>query len=185
MGDLLSTPSTSPIDSTPNTTNMASSQTSQTLDSKPEETKTLDTQTPAHQSSDPPPAEQNETLENQERQNVEEGGVEGEEEEEGECGFCLFMKGGGCKDSFVAWEKCIEEAEKNKEDIVDKCFELTGKLKECMEAHPDYYGPILEAEKAVEEEAMRELEKEKAKEAAAEAEALGSKGSEQNSAEGS
>jgi hypothetical protein len=24
-----------------------------------------------------------------------------EEEEEEECGFCIFMKGGGCKDSFT------------------------------------------------------------------------------------
>ncbi|XP_008446394.2 uncharacterized protein LOC103489149 [Cucumis melo] len=91
-----------------------------------------------------------------------EGGedIEEEEEEEGECGFCLFMKGGGCRDSFIAWEKCIEEAEKNKEDIVEKCFEVTGALKKCMEAHPDYYEPILKAEKMAEEEAIIELEKE-------------------------
>ncbi|KGN51947.1 uncharacterized protein LOC105435574 [Cucumis sativus] len=89
-----------------------------------------------------------------------EGGEDIEEEEEGECGFCLFMKGGGCRDSFIAWEKCIEEAEKNKEDIVEKCFEVTGALKKCMEAHPDYYEPILKAEKMAEEEAIIELEKE-------------------------
>ncbi|KAF5752529.1 GCK domain-containing protein [Tripterygium wilfordii] len=88
-----------------------------------------------------------------------EGG--GEEEEEGECGFCLFMKAGGCRESFIAWENCIEAAEKNKEDIVDKCFEVTGALKKCMEAHADYYEPILMAEKAVEEEAKKELENEK------------------------
>jgi hypothetical protein len=38
-----------------------------------------------------------------------EAGKEGEEE--GECGFCLFMKDGGCKEEFVAWEKCVEDAE--------------------------------------------------------------------------
>lgn len=86
--------------------------------------------------------------------------AEEEEEEEGECGFCLFMKGGGCRDSFMDWEKCIEEAEKNKEDIVEKCFEVTGALKKCMEAHADYYAPILKAEKVAEEEAIIELEKE-------------------------
>ena len=85
-----------------------------------------------------------------------------EEEEEGECGFCLFMKGGGCRESFIAWENCIEEAEKNKEDIVEKCFQVTGALKKCMEAHADYYEPILRAEKAAEEEAVKELEKEAA-----------------------
>ncbi|XP_057948046.1 transcription elongation factor spt5-like [Malania oleifera] len=85
-----------------------------------------------------------------------------EEEEEGECGFCLFMKGGGCRESFIAWEKCVEDAEKNKEDIVDKCFEVTGLLKKCMEQHSDYYHPILQAEKVAEEEAVKELEREKA-----------------------
>ncbi|KAI4373855.1 hypothetical protein MLD38_011922 [Melastoma candidum] len=88
----------------------------------------------------------------------EEGGEDGEEE--GECGFCLFMKGGGCKDAFVDWEKCIEEAEKSGEDIVDKCFQATSALKTCMEAHSDYYEPILRAEKAAEEEAVRQLEEE-------------------------
>lgn len=87
-----------------------------------------------------------------------------EEEEEGECGFCLFMKGGGCKDSFVNWEKCVEEAEQNKEDVVEKCFEVTSTLRKCMEAHADYYEPILRAEKAAQEEANKELEKEKAAE---------------------
>lgn len=85
-----------------------------------------------------------------------------EEEEEGECGFCLFMKGGGCRDAFIEWENCIEEAEKSKEDIVEKCFQATSALKKCMEAHLDYYEPILRAEKAANEEAVRELEKEAA-----------------------
>ncbi|XP_057509118.1 uncharacterized protein LOC130791800 [Actinidia eriantha] len=96
-------------------------------------------------------------LENSEPINSEEGFAEEEE-----CGFCLFMKGGECRETFVAWEKCIEEAEKNKEDIVEKCFKVTAALKECMEAHPDYYAPILKAEKAAEAEAVRELEREKA-----------------------
>ncbi|XP_030449757.1 uncharacterized protein LOC115672121 [Syzygium oleosum] len=90
------------------------------------------------------------------------GGGEAAEEEEGECGFCLFMKAGGCRDAFVDWEKCIEEAEKSKEDIVDKCYQATAALKKCMEAHPDYYEPILRAEKAAEEEAVKELEREAA-----------------------
>ncbi|KDP39655.1 hypothetical protein JCGZ_02675 [Jatropha curcas] len=85
---------------------------------------------------------------------------QGEEEEVGECGFCLFMKGGGCKDAFIAWENCIEEAENNNEDIVEKCFEVTGALKKCMEAHANYYEPILQAEKA-EEEARKKSDEEK------------------------
>ncbi|KAF7809094.1 cilia- and flagella-associated protein 251 isoform X3 [Senna tora] len=87
---------------------------------------------------------------------------EEEGEEEGECGFCLFMKAGGCRDSFIAWEKCIEEAEKNNEDVVDKCVEVTGTLKKCMEAHADYYEPILRAEKVAEQQFVDELDKEAA-----------------------
>lgn len=77
------------------------------------------------------------------------GEEEEEEEEEAECGFCLFMKGGGCKDAFIAWEKCVEDSEKNKDDIAEKCYEVTSLLKKCMDAHPDYYEPILSAEKAM------------------------------------
>ncbi|MBA0771112.1 hypothetical protein Gotri_019633 [Gossypium trilobum] len=109
---------------------------------------------------DPEPKQPSEEPPNQESR-VE---GEGEEEEEGECGFCLFMKAGGCKESFVGWENCIREAEENKEDIVEKCFEATSALKKCMEAHADYYEPILRAEKKAEEQAIIELEKEKEEE---------------------
>ncbi|KAF5777104.1 hypothetical protein HanXRQr2_Chr12g0531721 [Helianthus annuus] len=84
-----------------------------------------------------------------------------ESEEEGECGFCLFMKGGECKESFINWEKCVEEGEKNGEDIVDKCFEATSALKKCMEANQDYYGVILQAEKDAEEEVSKQLDQQK------------------------
>ncbi|CAN7134260.1 unnamed protein product [Brassica rapa subsp. narinosa] len=93
-----------------------------------------------------------------------EGGDAEEDEEEGECGFCLFMKGGGCKESFTAWEVCVEEAEKNKEDIVTKCMEVTSTLKKCMDEHSDYYQPILAAERAAEEQVKKELEGDKEKE---------------------
>ncbi|KAL4586806.1 hypothetical protein LXL04_011450 [Taraxacum kok-saghyz] len=109
--------------------------------------KTLDPQNQDQESTDP-----SSTLEQSEIQ---------EAEEEGECGFCLFMKGGACKEVFINWEKCIEEGEKNNEDIVDKCFEATSALKKCMEANPDYYGPILQAEKVAEQEAIKQLDKEK------------------------
>ncbi|PIN13289.1 hypothetical protein CDL12_14095 [Handroanthus impetiginosus] len=89
------------------------------------------------------------------------GDDEEEEEEEGECGFCLFMKGGGCKDTFIEWQNCVEEGEKNEENIVEKCFEATAALKKCMEAHLDYYAPLLQAEKAAEEEANKQLEEDK------------------------
>nr|XP_027187209.1 uncharacterized protein LOC101492759 isoform X2 [Cicer arietinum] len=84
-----------------------------------------------------------------------------EEEEEGECGFCVFMKGGGCRDTFIDWENCVKEAEENKEDLVEKCSQVTDLLKQCMDSHSDYYEPILRAEKQVEEQAIIELENEK------------------------
>ncbi|MDV3201081.1 MAG: hypothetical protein Q8877_02650, partial [Sweet potato little leaf phytoplasma] len=46
-----------------------------------------------------------------------------------------------------------------------KCARITAVLKECMEAHSDYYEPILRAEKAAEKQAIDELEKEKEAEA--------------------
>ncbi|XP_027347642.1 uncharacterized protein LOC113859024 isoform X2 [Abrus precatorius] len=86
---------------------------------------------------------------------------EAEEEEETECGFCLFMKGGGCRDAFIDWEKCVDEADTNKEDLLEKCAQVTAALKQCMDAHSDYYEPILRAEKLAEQQAIIELEKEK------------------------
>ncbi|KAI3433025.1 GCK domain-containing protein [Psidium guajava] len=118
-------------------------------DSSPIETETLG----SHNSDEKSSSDQVETNA---------GGEEGAEEEEGECGFCLFMKAGGCRDTFSDWEKCMEEAEKSKEDIVDKCYQAAAALKKCMEAHSNYYEPILRAEKAAEEEAVKELEREAA-----------------------
>ncbi|KAL0909461.1 hypothetical protein M5K25_020333 [Dendrobium thyrsiflorum] len=84
--------------------------------------------------------------------------VEGEEQEE--CGFCLFMKGGGCKEPFIAWEKCVEEAEKTGDNVVNKCMEVTSLLKKCMDEHADYYEPILRAEREM-ADAVSEAEAEK------------------------
>ncbi|KAL1536972.1 hypothetical protein AAHA92_29539 [Salvia divinorum] len=106
------------------------------------------------------PKEDETPLEQHPEEPMTNGDGDAEEEEEGECGFCLFMKGGGCKETFVEWEKCIEEAEKKEEDIVQKCFQVTTALKKCMEANSDYYAPILQAEKSLEEEAVKQLEEE-------------------------
>ncbi|KAJ4896252.1 GCK domain-containing protein [Raphanus sativus] len=74
--------------------------------------------------------------------------------------FCLFMKEGDCKDSFTAWEVCVEEAKKKNEDFVPKCREFTATMYNCMLAHSDYYQPILLAEKVYyeDEETMKEIE---------------------------
>ncbi|KAK4423721.1 hypothetical protein Salat_1955000 [Sesamum alatum] len=183
MGDILSTPSLSNPSSTAiatSTSAMTSSNSSEAPQSKSEtepsnQPKIPESETPVLETRDPPtdakttgsqetPAE-DETLSGEASEDsVKEadGDEEGEgEEEEGECGFCLFMKGGGCKDAFIDWEKCVEEGEKNNEDIVEKCFQATAALKKCMEAHSDYYAPLLQAEKAAEEEAVKQLEEEK------------------------
>lgn len=134
-------------------------------------TETLDSQTtappvePDLKAPSPPESDPNLSTQSQPEPGSE--GEEGEEEEEGECGFCLFMKGGGCKDAFISWEQCVEAAENSGENIVDKCFEVTSQLKKCMDAHADYYEPILRAEEALadsiaEEKSAEEKEKEEA-----------------------
>ena len=80
----------------------------------------------------------------------EEGETKAEEEDEGECGFCVYMKAGGCKEEFVVWEQCVQVAG---EDMVERCAEATSNLKKCMEAHPDHYAIVLQAEEAVSEQA--------------------------------
>ncbi|CAN0923599.1 hypothetical protein LINGRAHAP2_LOCUS33658 [Linum grandiflorum] len=88
------------------------------------------------------------------------------------------MKGGACKDAFIAWEDCVKDAEDEKVDLVAKCSEVTRVLKLCLDANPDYYEPILRAEKNAEEQAMKEIreEDEQRKEAAEAAKEGGSEG---------
>ena len=59
-----------------------------------------------------------------------------------ECGFCKFMKGGPCKEPFVAWEACIDQCNDDEEDIVEGCSEETLLLKSCIDANPEYYGVL-------------------------------------------
>lgn len=74
------------------------------------------------------------------------------QEDEEECGFCLFMKAGPCGKRFAAWEACVDDAETAGTNIVEKCAQKTHFLKDCMEANPEYYGPVLQAEKAIGEQ---------------------------------
>jgi len=72
-------------------------------------------------------------------------GSDGEEEET--CGFCIFMKGGGCKEAFEAWSKCVDsERGKDDTDFTETCRDATIALRECMLAHKDYYQPLLDEE---------------------------------------
>ncbi|KDP41235.1 hypothetical protein JCGZ_15642 [Jatropha curcas] len=123
-----------------------------------------DSLNPTMTSSDPESSKTDQSTKPTEQNPEEENQDVVEEEEEGECGFCLFMKGGGCRDAFINWEDCVKEAEAEKKDVVEKCFDATAALRKCMQAHSDYYEPILRAEQAAEEEIKKELEKEAAEE---------------------
>ena len=60
-----------------------------------------------------------------------------------ECGFCKFMKGGPCKDTFVLWEACIDRVhEEDSGDVVESCTKETLELKKCIDEHPEYYGVL-------------------------------------------
>ena len=78
---------------------------------------------------------------------VDDVSARGEGEDEGEeCGFCKYMKGGSCRDAFVAWEACVDAAKGRGEDFVDACFETTSALRDCMLRDPEYYGPMTGSE---------------------------------------
>ena len=68
--------------------------------------------------------------------------TKGDDEDEETCGFCKYMKGGSCKDAFVAWEACVDKAKETDEDFVEVCYEATSALRECMWKDPEYYGPM-------------------------------------------
>ncbi|PWA46158.1 GCK [Artemisia annua] len=64
---------------------------------------------------------------------------------DGNC-FSCYMKHGECKNIFIEWRKCVEEGEKNDENIINKCFQITSDLRKCMETNQDHYDEALKAE---------------------------------------
>lgn len=77
-----------------------------------------------------------------------------EEDPKETCGFCRFMKGGGCRSAFIAWSDCVDKERESGSDFTEECREKTLALRECMLKHEDYYRPLLEEE----EEMMAEKE---------------------------
>lgn len=94
---------------------------------------------------------------------------EGDEEDEDEegCAFCKFMKGGGCKSEFVAWEKCVADSRESG-DFVGQCADITEALQACMNRpdNKDYYQLFLDdQEEYVREQRERDQQETEASEA--------------------
>uniref|UniRef100_A0A1J3H8M4 GCK domain-containing protein n=1 Tax=Noccaea caerulescens TaxID=107243 RepID=A0A1J3H8M4_NOCCA len=85
---------------------------------------------------------------------------EEEEEESGECGLCTFIKGGECKEAWIALEKCVEE-EAEEESDASKCSEVRLMFKTCIFDNPVYYEPVIAGQAKVVARMLSELEAEK------------------------
>jgi hypothetical protein len=59
-----------------------------------------------------------------------------EVEDPDECPMCRYMKKGPCRDSFIAWDKCIKGLGEN--DELNVCFQQTKEMMKCMQHH-EYY----------------------------------------------
>nr|GEW68141.1 retrotransposon protein, putative, Ty1-copia subclass [Tanacetum cinerariifolium] len=46
------------------------------------------------------------------------------------------MKDGECKETFIKWEECVDEGEKNDEATINKCSEVASDLKTCLVRSP-------------------------------------------------
>ena len=78
------------------------------------------------------------------------------------------MKAGPCGTVFVAWEACVDTHREAGGDFVESCLPQTRGLKECMEANPEYYGPLLERDGDDKDDKDDNQEEEEAGAAAAE-----------------
>ncbi|CAE6085486.1 unnamed protein product [Arabidopsis arenosa] len=58
--------------------------------------------------------------------------------------FEVFMKGGACKQVFMDFQDCVDNSKK-KNETIGQCYPM---LHKCMEAHSDYYKPIIAMSKA-------------------------------------
>ncbi|KAI9909499.1 hypothetical protein PsorP6_014681 [Peronosclerospora sorghi] len=56
-----------------------------------------------------------------------------------ECGFCKFMKAGPCGKEFTEWEACLDRCKTSGQDFIEECGPQTLGLRDCVDAHPEYY----------------------------------------------
>jgi mitochondrial intermembrane space import and assembly protein 40 len=71
---------------------------------------------------------------------------EEDDDEDETCGFCKFMKAGGCRQTFIDWSNCVDKERDAGSDFTEECRDKTLALRECMLAHAEYYAPMLEEE---------------------------------------
>eukprot|EP01041_Mallomonas_annulata_P004523 gene4523-8983_t len=56
--------------------------------------------------------------------------------EQDECPVCRYMKGGPCKEQFLAWDECVTNLQK--EENINKCYNPTVLMMKCMRGY-EYY----------------------------------------------
>jgi hypothetical protein len=66
-------------------------------------------------------------------------------EEEPECGWCKWMKAGGCSTPFQTWLVCVDGVKAQGREDVEQCAAVMGPLWACMEANAAYYTPQLDS----------------------------------------
>ncbi|CAH2037353.1 unnamed protein product [Thlaspi arvense] len=71
--------------------------------------------------------------------------------------FCNFMKAGACKEPVKHLEDCMEKVDSVTTHRITRCKEHLPILKKCMDAHIDYYEPILAIFKAAEDYIINEI----------------------------
>ena len=82
-----------------------------------------------------------------------------------ECPVCRYMKGGPCKEQFIAWDECVQKA--SAEDLSTVCFKLTCSMMQCMKLHEYYdimsagtdFSKLEDAEKKADFAKQEEVEK--------------------------
>ncbi|KAG2493759.1 hypothetical protein HYH03_007981 [Edaphochlamys debaryana] len=103
-------------------------------------------------------------------------GKDEEEEDEEECGWCKWMKAGGCKEPFQVWLDCVDAVKAEGREDVESCSAIMGPLWECMERNKEYYAPQLSSL------ADKKRSKEEGEEGAAEGEGQGGQGGQEGAA---
>mmetsp|Transcript_6613 Transcript_6613/g.11258 ORF Transcript_6613/g.11258 Transcript_6613/m.11258 type:complete len:142 (-) Transcript_6613:276-701(-) len=108
-----------------------------------------------------PPDEAGQQDHQTDTQNQTSAQAEEEPEDPNECGWCKWMKAGGCKSEFEVWLKCVDDVRDAGRADVESCSAIMAPLWDCMQKNADYYEPQMDALKGGEEgEKEQKAEKE-------------------------